>query len=140
MREPPLALRAYLPDVVYGANDGLVTTFAVVSGVVGSGLSPQVILILGFASLLADGVSMGASDYLSERSKRENGKVPSRKHAAGHGGVTFLGFVIAGVVPLISYVTPVNPSLQFPIACLLTAILLFAIGAAIARATGYSPA
>lgn len=84
--DAPNFLKTYLPDMVYGANDGLVTTFAVVSGVVGSGLGSQVILILGFASLLADGVSMGASDYLSERSKRNGNRVPSRQERGGTRG------------------------------------------------------
>ena len=55
--------RHYLPDLVYGANDGIITTFAVVFGVIGAALSERVILILGFANLLADGFSMGASNY-----------------------------------------------------------------------------
>ena len=53
----------YLPDLVYGANDGIITTFAVVSGVVGASLSERVIVILGLANLVADGFSMGASNY-----------------------------------------------------------------------------
>jgi VIT family len=48
------AFAHYFPDLVYGANDGIITTFAVVSGVVGADLSERVILILGFANLLAD--------------------------------------------------------------------------------------
>ena len=52
-------VRHYLPDLVFGANDGIITTFAVVSGVVGASLSNRIILILGFANLVADGVSMG---------------------------------------------------------------------------------
>lgn len=55
---------------VYGANDGMITTFAVVAGVVGGGLTPAVVLILGFANLIADGISMGLSDYLGERSEQ----------------------------------------------------------------------
>lgn len=61
----------YLPDFVYGANDGIVTTFAVVAGAAGASLSPGVIIILGLANLLADGFSMGASNFLSLRSERE---------------------------------------------------------------------
>src|SRR3989344_5105467 len=61
---------AYLADFVYGANDGIVTTFAVVSGAVGAGLSPVVIIILGFSNLVADGISMGMSNFLSLRSKK----------------------------------------------------------------------
>ena len=58
----------YLKDLVYGANDGIITTFAVVAGVAGAQLDRRVVLILGFANLLADGFSMGASNFLSIRS------------------------------------------------------------------------
>ncbi|HEY5601228.1 MAG TPA: VIT1/CCC1 transporter family protein [Patescibacteria group bacterium] len=58
----------YVSDFVYGANDGIITTFAVVTGAIGASLSPLVIIILGFANLLADGFSMAASSFLSKRS------------------------------------------------------------------------
>jgi VIT1/CCC1 family predicted Fe2+/Mn2+ transporter len=53
----------YVRDWVYGGIDGAVTTLAVVAGVIGAELSPGVVLILGFANLLADGFSMAASNY-----------------------------------------------------------------------------
>ncbi|AJF62085.1 TPA: hypothetical protein HA239_05495 [Candidatus Woesearchaeota archaeon] len=59
----------HLGDFVYGALDGIVTTFAVVSGVEGAQLSSSIILILGFANLLGDGVSMGVGNYLSTKSE-----------------------------------------------------------------------
>jgi VIT1/CCC1 family predicted Fe2+/Mn2+ transporter len=55
-------------DIVYGAHDGIVTTFAVVAGTVGADLPGAVILVLGAANLFADGFSMGAGAYLSARS------------------------------------------------------------------------
>ena len=58
----------YLAEFVYGGIDGIVTTFAVVSAVAGAGLEPGVVLILGFANLFSDGLSMGISAYLAERS------------------------------------------------------------------------
>lgn len=61
-----------LKAAVYGANDGIVTTFAVVAGVAGAGLSPSIILVLGLANMLADGLSMGIGDYLGERSERRH--------------------------------------------------------------------
>jgi VIT1/CCC1 family predicted Fe2+/Mn2+ transporter len=61
-----------LEDFVYGATDGAVTTFAVVAGVVGASLSPSIVLILGFANLLADGFSMAIGNYLSTKARREN--------------------------------------------------------------------
>ena len=62
---------AYLGEFVYGGIDGCVTTFAVVAGSVGAGLGSDVILILGFANLLADGFSMSVGAYLSARSESE---------------------------------------------------------------------
>ncbi len=62
---------AYLGEAVYGALDGIVTTFAVVAGVEGAKLSSGIVLILGFANLIGDGLSMGVGSYLSTKSRRE---------------------------------------------------------------------
>ena len=62
---------AYIGEMVYGALDGIVTTFAVVAGVQGAGLSSGVVLILGFANLVGDGLSMGVGGYLSKKSQQE---------------------------------------------------------------------
>ncbi|MFN3939048.1 MAG: VIT1/CCC1 transporter family protein [Chitinophagales bacterium] len=61
-------LHKYLPEFVYGGIDGSVTTFAVVAGSAGAGLSGDIVIILGFANLLADGFSMSVGAYLSARS------------------------------------------------------------------------
>lgn len=61
----------FLKDFVYGSVDGIITTFAVVSGVVGAALPLTVILILGFANLFADGLSMSIGNYLSVKSEQE---------------------------------------------------------------------
>ena len=62
----------YLGEFVYGGMDGCVTTFAVVAGSVGADLGSSVIIILGFANLLADGFSMSVGAYLSSKSERDN--------------------------------------------------------------------
>jgi VIT1/CCC1 family predicted Fe2+/Mn2+ transporter len=61
----------YLRDWVLGGIDGAVTTFAVVAGVAGASLSLDVILILGFANLVADGFSMAAGNFSSSRTEVE---------------------------------------------------------------------
>lgn len=58
-----------LKDIVYGAIDGAVTTFAVVSGVAGAELSSGIVLVLGAANLVADGFSMGAANFLGTRAE-----------------------------------------------------------------------
>ncbi len=75
--------QSYLRDWIYGGIDGTVTTFAIVSGVVGGKLSSLVILILGFANLLADGFSMAASNYLATKSELDrycHYKAVEKKH------------------------------------------------------------
>lgn len=61
-------LGAYIREIVYGGNDGIVTTFAVVAGTVGADLPSYIIIILGLANLFADGLSMATGAYLSEKS------------------------------------------------------------------------
>ena len=62
----------YLSEFVYGGIDGCVTTFAVVAGSVGAGLDSSVIIILGFANLLADGFAMSVGAYLSTKTEKDN--------------------------------------------------------------------
>ena len=61
----------YLGEMVYGGLDGIITTFAVVSGVAGAQLGANIILILGAANLFADGFSMAVGSYLSTKSEQE---------------------------------------------------------------------
>lgn len=69
----------YLADVIFGANDGIVTTFAIVAGSVGANLPSSVVIILGFANLFADSLSMGFGNYLGQSSEREYEKGLRRK-------------------------------------------------------------
>jgi len=59
-------------DFVLGAIDGCITTFAIVSGAFGAGFPPLVILVMGFANLLADGFSMAVSNYEAVDAQREH--------------------------------------------------------------------
>lgn len=61
----------YLRDFIYGAIDGGVTTFAVVAGVAGARLPTAVVLVLGFANVVADGFSMAVSNFLGTRAERQ---------------------------------------------------------------------
>lgn len=70
-------LTAYLKEIVYGGNDGIITTFAVVAGFagaqanVGAHLPILSVLIFGFANLFGDGVSMALGNLLSTRSEQD---------------------------------------------------------------------
>lgn len=64
--------RGLLRDVIYGAIDGSVTTFALVAGVAGAGLSPFIIIALGLANVLADGFSMAAGNYSGTKAELDD--------------------------------------------------------------------
>jgi VIT1/CCC1 family predicted Fe2+/Mn2+ transporter len=123
-------IQKYLRDLIYGANDGIVTTLVIVSGVAGAALSSKVVLILGMANLLADGFSMGASSTLAERSTLTAATRPRLRDATRHGFATTIGFIFAGLIPLSAYLLPAFETSRFPAACALAAVALFAIGAA----------
>jgi vacuolar iron transporter family protein len=62
----------YLRDWIYGGIDGAVTTFAIAAGVAGAELSATVVLVLGFANLVADGFAMAASNYSGTKAERDD--------------------------------------------------------------------
>lgn len=75
----------YLRDWVYGGIDGAVTTFAIVAGVVGAALSANIVIILGLANLIADGISMAAGNYSAtktEHDELERARAMEKRHIA----------------------------------------------------------
>lgn len=78
---------AYLKDMIYGGIDGAVTTFAIVAGVEGAGLSHGIIVTLGIANILADGFSMAASNYSGTKAELDDRKriiQVEERHLAQH--------------------------------------------------------
>jgi len=73
------AFSSYFKEVIYGALDGIVTTFAVVAGFSGAALSNEtttqlsflIVLLFGLANLFADAASMGLGNFLSVRSEQD---------------------------------------------------------------------
>ena len=194
------ATGSYVGDFVYGAIDGSVTTFAVVSGVAGASLSINIVIILGFANLLADGFSMAVGNYLSSKSNKEfiekergreeweiknypqgeieeiraifrkkgfNGKqlesavktitsnkkvwvdtmmadelslVEEKTSPVKKGAVTYMSFVLVGIIPLIPYLlsffSETIKASVYTLSIIMTFIAFFFIGSAKVYVTG----
>ncbi len=126
-----------IKSAVFGANDGIITTFAVVAGVAGAELASRIVLIMGLANLVADGLAMGLGDYVGEKSKRD----AKDYHDDGYhepawysGLITFASFAVAGIFPLVPYLLAANswqvPGVStFEFSILFTAGSLFCVGA-----------
>ncbi len=115
---------------VFGADDGIITTFAIVTGVSGAHLPHQVILILGIANMIADGISMGLGDFLGANAKRLDSDHLSTLGLSSI--ITFVAFVTAGTLPLLPYIVGFmfNASLPDPflLSAVCTAFALLLVG------------
>jgi vacuolar iron transporter family protein len=126
----------YLSEFVYGGIDGAVTTFAVVAGATGARFDTKVLLVLGFANLIADGFSMGVGSYLSKKSEVElmakRGESNDQPSPIINGLSTYAAFISIGLVPLLAYTADLifglNNSNLFGISILLTALAFSGIG------------
>lgn len=122
----------YLGELVYGAFDGTITTFAVVAGSVGAGLESNIIVILGFANLLADGFAMSIGAYLSSKSEHAKDTDKTQEKSPIYIGLsTYLAFIIMGFIPILIYVVDllhqINTDL-FVLSSILTGIVFAFIG------------
>ncbi|MFA7284868.1 MAG: VIT1/CCC1 transporter family protein [Candidatus Absconditabacterales bacterium] len=106
----------YLPEFVYGGIDGVITTFAVVAGSAGANLDTRIIIILGLANLLADGLSMAVGCFLSS----------GRDDRMMQAFVTYVSFLAVGLVPLLPYMLGYSAGFGLSIIC--TAIGMTLIG------------
>lgn len=62
---------SFLREIVFGANDGLVSNVALVAGIAGGTSDPKIILLGGIAGLVAGAISMSLGAYVSSKSEQE---------------------------------------------------------------------
>lgn len=125
----------YVPQFVYGAFDGIVTTFAVIAAAAASGMPSTVVVIFGLANLVADGFSMGSSAFLSHQAEQKKVKVLSRRQSPFRlSFATFLSFLVIGFMPVIPYFVDVVLDLgldgqtMFVVSGILTGLMFIWVG------------
>jgi len=113
-----------LRPFILGGIDGIITSFTIMASCSAAGYSLRVAFVIGGASLLADGVSMGVSEYLSSRAELSRGCGTSDVVVSPWklGVVCFAAFVVCGAVPLAAYVVSGNMATNISLS--LVALLL----------------
>lgn len=118
-------------SIVYGGVDGIITMFNIMSGITGADLNPRYIIVLGLATLIADAISMGTSDFLSTKA---NNKINNKEdNPYKHGLTTFISFVFFGMIPILTffllyYFTKLNKFTIYLNSYISTFIALFILG------------
>lgn len=115
----------YLRPAILGAVDGLITSFVIVAGGLASDTAKSKIMLIGFSSLVADGISMGVSESMSSRA--QDGL--SLGQAGALGLVCFISFVIFGCFPLVGFAAGVTSEASRVASIVMFAVFLFIVGA-----------
>jgi len=122
-------LASYVRNLIFGVEDGLVSTVGLLSGIAVAGISQSAILITGTVLIFVEAFSMAVGSFLSERSAEEYtiGNNVSPRYAFIDGIIMFFSYFISGLIPLTPYIllTAQNAIL---LSVALSLIALFTLG------------
>jgi len=119
---------------IFGAEDSLVSTVGLLSGIAAAGVPKGTVFLAGMILIFVEAFSMAAGSFLSERSAEEY---------VSHAGLPMRYFIFGGVIMFFSYFfsgfVPLSPYLFFevttalPLSITITLLALFVLGAISAR-------
>lgn len=111
----------YLRSIIFGFQDSLVSTTGVIAGVSAGANNKELVILAGVVTVTVESLSMGAGQYMSEKSVHQMDK--SGKHTDNlfvGGGLMALSYFLGGLVPL-------SPILLFKLPISATLSIIFAL-------------
>ena len=96
----------YLRSIIFGFQDSLVSTTGVIAGVAAGTSQKELVILAGLVTITVESLSMGAGQYMSEKSVHQMDK--SGKHTDNlyiGGGLMALSYFLGGLVPLAPILT-----------------------------------
>lgn len=125
--------RAYLTytrNFIFGAEDSLVSTVGLLTGVAVGGLSRSEIILTGFTLIIVEAFSMGIGSYLSESTTEESYLKPTIafKESLTASIVMFISYILVGLIPLLPFTLSNNNNTSIIISITITLIALFILG------------
>lgn len=127
----------YFRNLIFGVEDGLVSTVGLLSGIAIADVPRETIILTGIVLIFVEAISMAAGSFLSEASVEEL-EVKKRTSAGESfkaGATMFASYFIAGLIPLAPYIYLAHDAFRFSIiASLITLFLLGAWSGRLSRA------
>lgn len=119
----------FVRNLVFGIEDGLVSTVGLLSGIAIAGVSGATIFVTGAILVFVEAFSMAAGSYLSEESVEENFEAPQSSTRSIEGSaVMFVSYAVAGFIPLLPYVLlDVSRAFTTSIVCAFAALFILGL-------------
>jgi len=118
-----LKKEVYLRNLVFGVEDGLVSTVGLLSGIASANASKTSIVLSGVILILVEAMSMAAGSFSSEESVSDRSNY---KLALMGALIMFSAYVLAGLIPLSPYL--IFATNDYAISVVLSLISLFFLG------------
>jgi len=124
-------------NLIFGAEDSLVSTVGMISGIAIAGVPRATILLSGTILIFVEAFSMAAGSFLSERGTEEMVEKKNRplRYSLFGGIIMFFSYFVSGFVPLLPYLIS-NVALAFKISVGASLVALFILGIWSARTFG----
>ncbi len=93
----------YIRNLIFGAEDSLVSTVGVIFGVASAAIDSSTILLTGFIVIAVESLSMGAGAFLSETSTKELSEEAPHNNPIISGVLMFIAYFVTGFIPVSPY-------------------------------------
>ncbi|MEK7133774.1 MAG: VIT1/CCC1 transporter family protein [Patescibacteria group bacterium] len=119
----------YLRNLVFGVEDGIVSTVGLLSGIAIAGVPRPTIFLTGIVLIFVEAVSMAAGSFLSEASVDEvSGMHDTPRQSLSAGVIMFASYFVAGFIPLLPYVLLLDVGYALPVSIAAAFCTLFLLG------------
>jgi VIT1/CCC1 family predicted Fe2+/Mn2+ transporter len=120
--------RGYLRNFIFGAEDALVSTVGLLTGIAFAGVGNRTVIISGIVYIIVEAISMSAGAYLSEDSANDLPAEGVRDNQITDAIVMFFSSLLIGIIPVLPYLFPTEGHVSFYWSVAFSLISLFAVG------------
>jgi len=128
MKTTALRSALFLRNLVFGVEDGLVSTVGLLSGIAIAGVPRETIFLTGVVLIFVEAFSMAAGSFLSEASVEEmDGGVDDTRGSVDAAVIMFAAYFVAGFIPLFPYLA-FEVAQAFPLSIISSVVALLILG------------